>query len=518
MKVTYLTLATALACALQSSNAAGQNVQFPPSLNTTDELAIGSGLAMPVEHLPLRSLQRLSTISPSDMDQESPLIERELPLPGSPTSIPPVNPQYQAPNDAGRLPRPEQPAPPVVSFPGTSDQLSVPSCNCQPQVRYSPDCEQCMAESSVAPYSFFANTHNVTLGGWTQFGYHSKNGGLRFNQHADNVNLHQAWLFAERAVDTSGGFDIGGRVDYVYGVDAQDTQAFGINNNHWDNGWDHGIYGHAIPQYYFEVGYGDLTAKIGKFFTIIGNEVVAAPDNFFYSHAYTMYNSEPFTHTGALLTYAASDAVTLYGGYTLGWDSGFEDNGDSFLGGISIQADDSTTVTFATVIGRFGENAGLNGTADEQGYMHSLVLNKALSDRLSYIFQTDYLDTQDGAGNQIRNTRDINQYLIYQLNEKWAVGGRFEWWNFSEDSVGLYGDNPNLAALAALTGPAGSTDVYALTLGVNYRPHANVLIRPEVRWDWVKEDRAILNAADITINENNDASQTTFGIDTIFIF
>ena len=54
---------------------------------------------------------------------------------------------------------------------------------------------------------------------------------------------------------------------------------------------------------YFEAGYGDLTVKIGHFYTIIGWEVVTAPDNFFYSHAYTMYNSEPFTHTGVLATY-----------------------------------------------------------------------------------------------------------------------------------------------------------------------------------------------------------------------
>ncbi len=95
------------------------------------------------------------------------------------------------------------------------------------------------------------------------------------------------------------GFDIGGRIDYIYGTDGPDTQAFGIDNDHWDNGWDNGNdYGSAIPQLYMEAGYGDLSVKVGHFYTIIGYEVVQAPDNFFYSHAYTMYNSEPFTHTG----------------------------------------------------------------------------------------------------------------------------------------------------------------------------------------------------------------------------
>ena len=71
---------------------------------------------------------------------------------------------------------------------------------------------------------------------------------------------------------------------------------------------------HAIPQLYVEAGYGDLSVKAGHFYTIIGYEVVQATGNFFYSHAYTFNFSEPFTHTGVLATYNASDDVT-----DLGW-------------------------------------------------------------------------------------------------------------------------------------------------------------------------------------------------------
>lgn len=487
MQRNFLSFAVAFVYALNANFASGQELPSPPSLEEGE--AIGSGLVMP----------------PDRMSVE---LKPEFMSPPSVTTTPQSLPSMY----------PSRPADPLSPSAISSYPASVMGCNCEPNSVHEPGCGAVIPCKPASPVSLFANIDEWTFGGWTQFGYHSKDGGLRFNQHADRYNLHQAWLFAEKAVDTSSGFDVGGRIDYLYGVDAQDTQVFGLNNDHWDNGWDNGIYGHALPQLYFEAGYGDLTAKVGKFFTIIGNEVVAAPDNFFYSHAYTMYNSEPFTHTGALLTYNANDAVTFYGGYTLGWDSGFEDNGDSFLGGVTVRPDSTTSLTYATVIGRFGEDAGVAGTADERGYMHSLVLTESLSEKLTYIFQTDYLDTQDSAGNRIRNSRGINQYLIYQLNEKLAVGTRFEWWNVSEDSVGFYGDNANLGALAALTDSVGSTDVYALTIGLNYRPHANVLVRPEVRWDFVKEDRDILNAADITFNENNDSSQTTFGIDTIFLF
>ena len=77
-----------------------------------------------------------------------------------------------------------------------------------------------------------------------------------------------------------------------------------------------------LPQLYVEAGYGDLSVKAGHFYTIIGYEVVQATGNFFYSHAYTFNFSEPFTHTGVLAQYDASERLTFYGGYSLGIDSG----------------------------------------------------------------------------------------------------------------------------------------------------------------------------------------------------
>ncbi len=336
-----------------------------------------------------------------------------------------------------------------------------------------------------------------SAGGWVQIGYHNKANSL-FNSRADETQLHQAWLYAEKAIDTSNGFDLGGRIDYVYGTDGPDTQAFGTDPRGWDNSWDNGNdYGHALPQVYAEAGYGDMSVIMGHFYTIIGYEVVTAPDNFFYSHAYTMYNSEPFTHTGVLGTYDYSDDVTVYGGYTFGWDSGFDDNGDNFLGGVSLGLTDTWTMTYATTIGRFGE-ARFNGV--EKGYMHSIVSEHQLSEQLQYISQSDLLSTENENGTTVRETYGINQYLIYTLNDCWAAGARFEWY----ESEGVY------------TAPGATADIYALTLGLNHRPHANVIVRPEIRWDWVDNNAAVLAAGNQVVEAGND--QATFGIDTIFLF
>ncbi|WP_434092545.1 porin [Roseiconus lacunae] len=349
------------------------------------------------------------------------------------------------------------------------------------------------------PFSLFGEACGFSAGGWVQMGYHN-NALPLFNSRPDEFQLHQAWLWAEKAIDTSCGFDIGGRIDYVYGTDSQDTQAFGIDNDHWDNDWDNGgDYGHALPQLYMEAGYGDLSVKVGHFYTIIGWEVVTAPDNFFYSHAYTMYNSEPFTHTGALATYNVSDNVTAYGGYVFGWDSGFEDNGDAFLGGLSVGLSDDLTVTYATVGGRFADDR----ITTEQGYMHSIVADVTLTDNLQYIFQSDLLDTENNAGALVRETFGINQYLIYTVSDCVAFGGRFEWYNQEGVFLNDNGTDDDADDFAQ------ESDIYALTLGMNYKPHANVIVRPEIRWDWDDDLLAGLDEGD---------DQTTFGIDTIFMF
>ncbi|TWT83337.1 hypothetical protein CA13_48020 [Planctomycetes bacterium CA13] len=340
------------------------------------------------------------------------------------------------------------------------------------------------------PLVLFGECGNFSVGGWASIGYHTAALPL-FNSKPSEVQLHQAWLFAEKALDTECGFDIGGRIDYIYGTDGPDTQAFGIDNDHWDNSWEtQDQYGHAIPQLYAEAGYGDWSVKAGHFYTTIGWEVVQSTGNFFYSHAYTMYNSEPFTHTGALATFSGMEKLSLFGGYVMGWDSGFEDNGDAFLGGATLTLSDDVAVTYSAVGGIFANNqAGL-----EKGYMHSIVADVSLTDNLQYVFQSDLLSSENRMGGTVRDTFGVNQYLIRTINDCLALGGRFEWYN-AEGTAGV---------------PVGTdADIYALTLGVNYKPHANVTVRPEIRWDW--DDSRLVGLRD-------GDKQTTFGIDSVITF
>ena len=331
----------------------------------------------------------------------------------------------------------------------------------------------------------------INIGGWTSVGYHDHNTNFNFNNYDSHVQLGQQWFFAEKVADGSEGLGLGGRIDYIYGTDAPDTQSFGVNNNHFDNGWDNGgAYGHAMPQLYGEAAVGDLSVKVGRFFTIVGNEVVQSTGNFFYSRQFTFYNAEPFTHTGALTTYNVDDDTQIYNGYVLGWDSGFEDNGDAYLGGFKRKLNDKLTFLYTTVLGRFGSN----NPTDERGSIHNFMLTANLSDKWTYISQTDVLYTHNGAGATQRNTFGNINYLIYKVNDCVSIGNRFEWFNFSGAGFANVRNDDN----------------YNYTAGINYKVNSNLMFRPEARWVWDRQR--------FGFNENNASSQVAVGGDMLFTF
>jgi Putative beta-barrel porin-2, OmpL-like. bbp2 len=335
---------------------------------------------------------------------------------------------------------------------------------------------------------FGESGNGINIGGWVQMGYHNgvtpqgttRNSGLSFNDHPDRLNLHQGWLYAEKVADGSNGVDWGFRADVMYGVDASSTQAFGNPPGSFDfqNGWDRGAgYGWALPQLYAELATGKWNFKAGHFFTLAGYEVVTAPGNFFYSHALTMYNSEPFTHTGVLATYTANDNLTVYNGWTAGWDTGFDRfrGGSSYLGGASLSLTEDLSITYIATAGELGWRGN--------GYSHSIVIDATLTEKLNYVFQTDLVRTNDQDADPTTPDADddvgINQYLFYTVSDKVKAGTRLEWWRND------------------------GTSNYEATWGVNVKPCDSFVVRPEIRYDWVPE---------------TSFDTTTFGVDAILSF
>jgi hypothetical protein len=348
----------------------------------------------------------------------------------------------------------------------------------------------------------------VHINGHSQWGYSSApdgaftgNGPLINQQEWGQFNLNQQYLFVEKIADGKKGFGWGFRGDVMYGVDGNEGQSFGnVDPSHWDylNGYDHGSYEWAFPQLYGEVAYGNLSIKGGHFYTIVGYEVVPSTGQFFFSRQLTFWNSEPFTHTGALATYKVNDKLTVSGGWVFGMDTGFYQYqaGNAFLGGLSYQIDEKTTFVYSVVAG----NLGWRG----DGAINSWILSRQWTKKFTTVHQFDVLATnlETGAGRPVsfanpdsftpRNSTGFINYAFYSIFDWLKAGLRAEWFK------------------------ADGTSYYTMTGGFNIKPKDWLLIRPEVRGMWSPG-----NQMDYTGVHNYNAelfNQVVFGIDAIVIF
>jgi hypothetical protein len=334
-------------------------------------------------------------------------------------------------------------------------------------------------------------------GGWLQAGYHSETTGFShsvsdlhdFNDVPDDINLNQGWLYFEKTVEMgSCSADWGYRADIVYGTDAQKIQASGSHSNRWDNSFDHGQYGWAIPQAYAQVAQGDWHLKLGHFLANVGFEQVPSVSNYFYSRSLGFVTSVPKTYTGVMADYHASECTTYQFGWVLGWDTGFDqyEDGNAFHGGVKHHLNDDVHVGYTMTAGNLGYRSG-----DEFGYSHSIDLVAHLNCRTTYVFQSDlvYTDGLHSHPEDVSEEYSIINYLFYELNSCWSAGGRVEW--FKTNELGDY------ASFQEITG------------GLNYHPHANLVIRPEIRYDWTSADEA---------HGDDFDNRAIFGIDAILTF
>jgi len=393
----------------------------------------------------------------------------------------------------------------LMALPLLSSALLIPTMNVQAE-----GVIEALTGSSINDAQVLKNW-GVEIGGWADAGitYAShndpshNNGAVPFGTRRINeFQLNQAYLFLEKAVATSGSnWDLGGRVDFLFGDDANTTQAAGFDDQILGSSGNKTFnrYDIAFPQAYAEIyapiGNG-LTAKLGHFYTIIGYEVVTSPDNFFYSHAYTMNYGEPFTHTGALLTYQVNDNWSVSGGAVNGWDN-FRGNAGggnwSFLGSANWTSSDEKSSLAVSLIS--GDQTVASGGPSTNRTMYSIVFTHDFSDKLHYVFQHD-LGTQDKLNTSTKNADwyGVNQYLTYDLSDQLSAGLRAEWFSDRGGRINSFG-----------------TNYYAVSAGVNYSPNAWLKFRPEVRYDW-----ADTNGAGKVFRNQND--QVQVAMDMIVTF
>lgn len=370
--------------------------------------------------------------------------------------------------------------------------------------------------------------HCLSIYGWVDAGIMGNgrltddrfNGPLTFSDRRGEGEMNQLYLVMERPIDKdNGGFALGGRVDCLYGTDYYFTTAAGLDGRplgnipRWDN--NNFLYGAALPQMYVETAWDDIRVKLGHFYTIIGYEVVPAIGNFFYSHSYTQQYGEPFTHTGVLASQPLNDHWFWSAGVVDGWNTFNTDDRANFLGGLTFTDKDWGSLAFAITTGGesiFGPGVGpfANRT------MYSLVWSRSFTSRFTYVLQHDY-------GNQSLKPFDlpsldwygINQYLLYRINCCWSAGLRIEWFR-DDDGYRVTGLRPG----NAIQGASFPGNFYECTLGLNYKPNANLAVRPEVRWDWYhglpNQNPGV--GATFPYDAGTRTNQFTYGLDLVYQF
>lgn len=342
----------------------------------------------------------------------------------------------------------------------------------------------------------------IDIGGWVQQGVtfngshpvDGLNGAVNRNHHDTDHMLNQAWLYAARPVDAGGcGWDIGGRIDVYYGTDWAYDQSQGLEDrvNAVDvrNGF-------SLPQAYLEVGGNGLSVKMGHFAGLLGYEAIPAPANFFYSHSHS-FAAEPLLLTGLQADYQLSSQWTVSAGFNRGWNK-WEDNNDQFdfLGGIQWNScDQQTSLSFMLQTGPW-DNAG-----DDNQCTYVLVAEQKMTDRLTYVLQHNlgYADDFDAGADA--QWYSLAQYFFYELDPCWSFGARFE----------IFWDDDGTRVVSWNRGTGFTGEFSELTLGLNWKPHPNVVFRPEARWDW-------FDGAGLPFVDGTESNQFTTGLDLVVTF
>lgn len=378
-------------------------------------------------------------------------------------------------------------------------------------------------EAVVAPSSGHSLTGSDRLhvAGWFNGGYVFNGGspGSGFNgpynatDFANQGQFNQSYLIAEYILPRDGSAGVGGRVDALYGSDFFNVQSLGFElDNHGDRRWNSSqYYGVAVPQLYGQVGSDRLNAIVGRWYSLVGYEGVMAAGNFFYSKSYSYQFANPFTHWGALGTYKISDCWQIQGGVHMGWNVlDRDDNNAGAIGGIKYTRDTFWSSFAITSGNEFTNPGGVKGVPNEMANrtQYSFIFDvNPRNGPVEYVLH-HFLGWQD-EGNRNGGTASwygLDQYAYYRINDCWKLGARFEWFRDVDGTrVGLNRPaNPNNPPLPG--------NYYSATIGVNWQPMPNLVIRPEARYDWVNDNVAR------PFNDGSSRNQFMLAVDAVLKF
>lgn len=232
----------------------------------------------------------------------------------------------------------------------------------------------------------------------------------------------------------------------------------------------------AYLTYKWGIGNG-LDMKFGKFATLIGAELIESPYNPNISRSFMFGFAIPFTHTGALFSYALTDMVSLSAGVVNGNDNVVDNNnGKSFLGSVGFTIGDLVW-TFNGVYGPDQDDDGNSKTG-----IFDTVLSYSPMENVDLLANFDYgqaTDVLTGPGNNdaewigLSGIVTLGGALVSPSLEDWSLALRGEW--FADD------DNFRLGSDQVAEG--SNINVWEFTGTLKWQMTENFQARLEYRHD-----------------------------------
>ena len=328
-----------------------------------------------------------------------------------------------------------------------------------------------------------------------------------FDYRRNSFDLHQvAFTLANQPKE---GF--GGLLNLTFGKDADVIAAYKTGPSRGDgcnlatgqsNTGSCRKTGYDFTQAFVQYATGPATVIAGKYVTLAGAEVINSTADSNFSRSILFGYAIPFSHTGARLSYAASDTLTLIGGVNNGWDDLKDTNSAKTIElGVLFAPVKEFSLGGQVYSGkeRVGGliNTGPEGTRNLLDAVATFNATEALTLILNYDYGTQAnASSVTATGANKAKWSGWTGYVNYQIDEKWKLSLRGEYFN---DRDGYR------------TGVAQKWKEATLTLG--YTPIKNLELRGEVRGDRSNVP-AFVNSDEVTASK----SQRSVGLEAIYKF
>jgi len=381
-----------------------------------------------------------------------------------------------------------------------------------------------MDDSPVKIYGWIQNSFTGNTLGTPK---NDLNFGVNPNYQANRWMGNQYYLIIENPLEQNDKINFGFRVDNLFGNDWVFNHMRGLAENAFP--LNH-FAGYDPAQVYGEVHLpiltkGGLDVKGGRFYTILGYEVVPATGRPLLSVPYMFNYGQPFTHLGVISTLHVTDRINWINATVNGYDRWFNESYKwNYLGGFTWTSKDAKANLAVSYI--FGPNQYPKflpantqivllgntippyearrrnlGYGSNNRLSFTNVFSYAWTDKLTQVLENDdsYENNIPGSGTDGTNRNDswysFGNWFLYKCSDKLTGVWRSE----------VFHDQ---GGQRLQTGKADT--VYEMTLGMIWKPKPYIWIRPEARYDWSQFVPVYF--------DNTKKSQLTLAVDAILLF